>query len=261
MDSLAKSLWRKLTVLIGFAAVVAVNWLATTGQINNIGTAAVSAKYPTLFTPQNYTFSIWAAIYVLLTIYVIFQLFSRKLGENSKVSKIAFWFVASCLFNIAWIFAWHYDHIITSVGIMILLLYSLLRILSLVAGLDHNFLHLIGLELPFGLYAGWITVATIANISVLLQSISWNGFGLPAFLWLIIMLLVATLIAVIVSRDSLNVAYPAAVIWGFVGIFTRYLPDFSVDIHKDAMWIVITLGLCLLILLVRWIDIIARRVK
>lgn len=261
MESLANSLWRKLAVLLGFAAMVVVNWLAVIGKINGLSTAAVSDLYPTLFTPKPYTFSIWGLIYLLLLIYVLFQLFSRELGKAGRQSKIAFWFVLSCIANVGWIFTWHYEQIIVSVAVMAVLLFCLARIMSLVSGADHTFGSIVSLELPFGLYAGWITVATVANISVLLVSLKWNGFGIPAFIWLIVVLLVAVFIALAATRNTKNIAYPAAVIWGYVGILTRYLPEFKFDLRLEAMWIVLTIGLCLLILAIRWIDVIARRLK
>ncbi len=261
MESLTQSLSSKLAVLLGFAAMVVVNWLSVVGKINGVSTAAVSDAYPTMITPKGYTFSIWGIIYLLLLVYVLFQLFSKDLGKDGRMSKISFWFVLSCVANIGWIFAWHYRQIIVSAVVMAVLLFCLSRLLSLASGAERTFGSMISLELPFGLYAGWITVAAIANIAVLLNDIGWDGFGIPSYIWLIIVILIATFIAITATRDTLNIAYPAAVIWGFVGIFTRYLPAFQIDIHAEAMWIVIAFSLCLIILAIRWIDVLIRRLK
>jgi hypothetical protein len=261
MDSLAKTLCRKLAVLLGFAAMVTVNYLAAMGKINGTTPASISNKYPSLFTPEPYTFSIWGLIYLLLAVYVLFQLFSKEFNRDGRKTKTAFWFSLSCIVNIGWIFTWHYDQILVSTIAMVVLLYCLTRILSLVSGANHAFGNLIGLELPFGLYTGWITVATVANISVFLVSLGWDGFGLAPFIWLIIVLLIATFIAVSTTRDTKNVAYPAAVIWGFIGILVPYISQFRIDVKLNAMWIVITLGVCLIILAVRWIGTIANRLK
>ena len=261
MESLSRSLARKLSVLIAFAAMVVVNWLSVVGKINNISPAEVSAMYPTLVTPKGYTFSIWGIIYLFLFVYVLFQLFSRELATDGKLSRVSFWFVFSSIMNAGWIFAWHYQQIIIATILMVLLLFGLTRILTLIAGRMSTFGGLISLEIPFGLYAGWITVATVANISVLLVDLGWDGFGIPAFIWLIVTILIATLIAISATRQTMNIAYPAAVIWGYVGIFTRYLPGFSIDVQKEEMWIVLTFVLCLVILIIRWIDILIRRLR
>jgi hypothetical protein len=261
MESLRKSLVRKLAVSLGFPAMAAANWLAMAGKINSVTTAAVSDEYKTLFTPANYTFSIWGLIYLLLLVYVLFQLFSRNLGKDGKPSKIAFWFVASCILNIGWLFAWHYRQLIVSVAVMLALLACLMRILRLLSDTPKTAGSLIGLELPFGLYAGWITVATVVNVSALLVSLGLSNFLIPDFVWLILLAPVTTLIAVAASGSTRNVAYPAAILWGFAGVMVRFLPDFRFDLQSDAMWIVLVFGLCMLAVAIRWIDLVVRRAK
>lgn len=261
MGSMTKSLVTKLAVFLGFAATAVVNWLATVGKINGLTTAAVSDAHPSLFTPAGYTFSIWGIIYLLLLIYVLFALFTKNLGKNGRLSKTAVWFAVTCVLNVGWLIAWHYGLIALSTAAIGLLLYALVNILILVSRAERSFGYLISLEFPFGLYAGWITVATVANIAVLLSHVGWDGFGIPWFLWLIAVLLTSTLIAVAATHKTLNLAYPAAVIWGFTGILVRYLPDFKIDLQSETMWIVIALVLCLAILTIRWIDAFIRRVK
>ena len=90
METLDKSLWRKLAVLFAFAAMVTVNYMATNGLINNSTTAAVSDSYSSLFTPASYTFFIWGLIYLLLFVYVLFQLFSKDQSRDGRLSRIAF---------------------------------------------------------------------------------------------------------------------------------------------------------------------------
>lgn len=261
MGSLTKIRLCKLAVGLGFIVMVAVNWLSVAGNLNGLTTAEVSDRYPSLFTPQPYTFSIWGILYLLLLLYVLFQFFSRDFGQDGKAETIACWFTLSCAANAGWIVAWHYGQIALSVLVMALLMASLARILPLVSGPDQKFGYRLSRELPFGLYAGWITVATVANIASLLVSLGWNGFGLPAFLWLILTLLIAACIAILVTRKTLNTAYPAAVLWGLGGILARYMPDFRLDAGSEAMWIVLTLALCMLALTAQWIAVFVRRLR
>ncbi len=261
MSSMTKSIVTKFLIVVGFAATVVVNFLATTGKINGLSTAAVSDANPTLFTPMGYTFSIWGFIYLFLFVYVLVQLFSAELGRDERLRTIAFWFILSSAANVGWIFAWQYSQFLITVLVMLVLLFSLTRILSLVAGSERTLTNLFSLELPFGLYAGWITVATISNIAVLLLHLGWDGFGIPWFIWLIIVLLLATAIAVKATRDTLNLAYPAAVLWGLIGVFVRYIPDFRFDLGSETMWIVIAIILSILAITVRWIDVVIRRFK
>ena len=260
MQPTTNSLIKKIAVLLGFAGMVAVNTLAMLGKINGINTADVSALYPTLFTPAGYTFSIWGTIYLLLLIYVVIQLISRDFGAGSKPSKIALWFVLSCVANAGWIFAWHYGQIAGSLLLMIALMICLSNILVLVKGAGDTFRSVVGLELPFGLYAGWITVATVANVSVFLADLGWDGFGVPA-VWLIAVLLIAAAVALLAAQNTRNLAYPAAVIWGFGGVLARYAPHLRFDTGSDQLWIALTLVVSMLALAAHWITLIVRRVR
>lgn len=261
MSAIAKNLVVKFLIAIGFAATVFVNFLATIGKINGISTAAVSDANPTLFTPSGYAFSIWGVIYLLLLVYVLVQLFSAELGKDDSLHKAAFWFIVSSAANVGWIFAWQYSQFLISVAVMAVLLFSLTRIMALVAGSEKTMTNLFSLELPFGLYAGWITVAIIPNVAVLLLRLGWDGFGIPWFIWLIAVLLLATLITLKATRDTRNVAYPVAVLWGLTGILVRYVPDFRIDAGSETMWIAVALSLSMLAVAIRWIATVVHRLK
>ncbi|HEU65462.1 MAG TPA: hypothetical protein ENN57_02200 [Chloroflexi bacterium] len=93
--------------LLGFLGTVIVNALANILPINNITTGEVSDLYPNLFTPAGLTFSVWGLIYVLLAIFVIYQLLPSVRKDPQKadfIQRIGPFFFISCLANIGWIF-------------------------------------------------------------------------------------------------------------------------------------------------------------
>ncbi len=260
MRFLSKTLFRKLCVLLGFVGMVIVNWMAVVGKINGITTAAVSDNHLTMFTPKGYTFSIWGVIYLFLFIYVLFQLFAKDGNNDGPQVKIAFWFVLSCIVNAGWLFAWHYDSILLSFLIMGMLLYCLLHIMLLIEKRDPASGGTLSLEIPFGLYGGWITVATAANLSALLMDVGWAELGLSEFVLVIILLVVSVVAAVAIAGETRNIAYPIAVIWGLFGIFSRYFSAFQWDMQSQAMWIVLAICLGVLILTIRWLVLIIHKV-
>ena len=74
------------------------------------------------------------------------------------------------------------------------------------------------LYVPFIVYLGWISVATIANITALLVHHNWDGSGIDAVMWSCIMITVATFLAgffVIFRRDFF---YAMVVMWALYGI-------------------------------------------
>ena len=168
-------LYLKITAIIGFLAMIYVNYLANALPIGGVTTGEASDAYANLFTPAGITFSIWGLIYLLLGAYVIFQFFYPKNKQNDKSEKLLAevnkYFSLSSVANIAWIFAWHYGVIWLSVIIMLLLLTCLIILAEILKKQSLKALDYVCIKLTFSLYFGWISVATIANITVLLLSL------------------------------------------------------------------------------------------
>jgi len=227
MEVTVKRTWIKVGVLLSFLVMVTVNALANILPINGINTGAAADRYPNLFTPAPLTFAIWGAIYLALLVYVIFQLQPAKASDDTvrqkTLEKVGKLFIFSSLLNTAWIFTWHYNQIPLSVAVMLLILLSLIRIGWLLREPHCSPKEEIALRIPFGLYFGWITVATIANITVLLVQLGWNGFGITPEVWTAIIIAVGALIATSTMYSVRNVAYGLAVIWAFSGIMNRHL--------------------------------------
>lgn len=127
------------------------------------------------------------------------------------------WFALSCVLNGAWLLAWHYEYFLWSVIIIITLLLNLIVIYTNIKKVKHTFFDL----LPFSIYLGWISVATIADISYYLTYIGWDGFGISAVAWTIIMLLAATALAFIFAIKNKDWCYPLVFVWAIIGIGVR----------------------------------------
>ena len=215
--------------IIMFVAVVIVNGLADFLPINGQTTGSIADQYPNLFTPAAITFSIWAVIYSLLLLFSIYQgstlfeIAKRKLDKKEKVvDQIGTAFIASCVLNIAWLFAWHYHAILLSVLIMITLLVVLgmifLRVhdAELFNGKSKWFVYV-----PFSVYFGWITVATIANITAWLVSIGWNAFNIAPWIWMVVMTIAATVLGALVLLRKNNIYFPLVIVWALLGIIIK----------------------------------------
>jgi len=237
--------------LIAFIATVAVNALATILPINNKTTGQLSDQYPNLFVPAGITFSIWGIIYLLLGIYIIYQLviaFSKRSGGVGILEKIGILFFLSSLFNIGWIFAWHYEILWLSLIFMVLLFIMLLSIYlrlrigkSDAGGAEKGLAHL-----AFSVYMGWITIATIANVTALLVDIGWNGFNLSEQFWAVLVIAVGIIIALLVIFTRNDMFYCLVVVWSLLGILLKRLSDAS----TPALGIIITVitGMALIVL-------------
>lgn len=221
---------------IAFAAMVLVNLLANVIPLGDNTTGQVSEAYPNLFTPAPITFAIWGAIYLLLGGFVVYQ-WDAKEGPHSEIrEKISYWFTSSCVLNIAWIVAWHARMIGFSLLCMVLLLFSLLQIENATAERTENLWTKMRAYAGFDLYFGWIIAATIANVSVFLVSIGWNGWGIGEEFWTTIVILVGAVIGFAVVLTKGRWLSGVAIIWADGGILYRHLTDF--DFASGSIFII-----------------------
>jgi hypothetical protein len=214
--------------LLGFLGTVVVNGLAVALPLNNKTTAQLSDLYPNLFVPAGLTFAIWGLIYVLLAIFVIYQLIPSVRRDAQKVDfvqRIGPLFFVSCLANIGWIFAGHYEIVPLSLALMLVLLGCLLAIyLRLNIGKSEaTKAEKYSVHLPFSVYLGWITIATIANVTALLVDINWGRWGLSEQFWAVAVIVVGIAIALSVLFTRKDIYYCLVVDWALLGILIKRL--------------------------------------
>jgi hypothetical protein len=179
--------------------------------------------FPVYFTPAGYVFSIWGLIYLGLIGYAVYQALPAQ-RANPRLRSIDALFLIASAANIAWIFLWHYLQFAATIVAMVVLLVALIGI-YLRLGIGHSSISRAErwfVNVPFSIYLGWITVATIANATVLLSYVNWDGFGISAQAWLVIMLAVALVVAALVAFTRRDVAYLLVLAWAFAGIAIKH---------------------------------------
>lgn len=240
--------------IIAFVVTLIINGLAGTTVLNGRTTAQVSDLYSNPFTPAGYVFAIWGIIYALLLVFVIYQVLPKQKNKpfHRQISSL---FILSSVFNVIWLFLWQYDYITISVVLMFALLSSLVAI-YLRLGIGKSKAPLsekLCVHLPFSVYLGWITVASIANVAAALVSVGWNGFGLGAETWAIIAMgiaLIVTLFVIVARRDA---AYSLVVVWALAGIAVKQslYPNIVTVAEIGSLIILVALALSLATLKLR----------
>jgi hypothetical protein len=247
--------------IIGFLCTVIVNVLANALPLNNKTTAALSDQYPNLFVPTGLTFSIWGIIYILLGIFVVYSMICALKwdAKGSFIDKIGILFFLTCLANIGWIFVWHYQIVPLSFILMLVLFGCLLAIYlrlsigkSEAAKKEKYMVHL-----PFSVYIGWITIATIANITAVLVDAKWNTFGLGEPFWAVVVLIVSIAITLAMLLRRKDIFYCLVVDWAILGILIKRLTIDTVPVQSVIITVVIGLVLITMGILA---QIICRRV-
>ena len=239
--------------LVAFVLTVIVNSLAGgTTIIGGRNTAQVSDANPTLITPAGYVFSIWGIIYVLLGVFVIYQALPSQQGKDYQ-KRISWLFVLSSLANILWLFLWQSEILSISCILMFLLLSSLILIyLRLDIGKSKVTLNeKLAVHLPFSVYLGWITVASIANVSVTLVSIKWNGFGVSPETWAAVVIALALIITMLMLIIRKDVAYALVIIWALVGIGLKQSGNQTIVTLTEVSAIIVAVALVVVILVAK----------
>jgi len=238
--------------VVAFLITILVNALANTSVLNGKTTGEISDLYPTLVTPAGYVFAIWGLIYILLLVFVVFQaLPSQK--EKAFQKEVGVLFVFSSVFNVVWLFLWQYGHITLSVLPMFALLATLIMTyLRLNIGKSNVSLkEKLSVHLPFSVYMGWITVASIADVAAALVSMNWDGLGLSDVTWAMVVIVVALAITLLVAFTRRDIAYSLVIIWALVGIAVKQSGNQSIVTTTEISAIIIVIALVLSILISR----------
>ncbi len=211
-------MWRALVVLT-FLATLLVNGLANALPINGQTTGEISDRFEVFFTPAGYVFSIWGLIYLGLAALAVYQALPAQ-GDNPRLARARGWIVLSGVANVAWILFWHYERYPLSLLAMLIILGSLVgTYLALEVGTvkvsrgERWFV-----QIPISVYLGWISVATIANTTVLLDYLAWSGWGIQPEIWTGLMVAAALVIGWLTAYRHADWTFPLVLAWAFVGI-------------------------------------------
>jgi len=238
-----KNIWWQSVNLVMVLAMIIFNGLANALPLNGLTTGEISDRFQVYFVPAGYVFSIWGLIYTGLCVFAIYQILPGQ-RANRRVQKIGYLFAGSCLANMLWLVCWHYEYFILTVVVMLVLL---LLLIFIYLRLDIGRATISRVErwcvdIPFSVYLGWITVATISNITIVLDYLGWSGWGLAPEIWTLIMLLAGVGIASAVYLTRSDIAFVLVIIWAYIGIAVKHT---GIAIIATGAWTAIV---CLVLL-------------
>jgi hypothetical protein len=213
----------------------------TIGEISNTTFAGV------LITPANYAFAIWGVIYIGLLAFGVYQLLPEQ-RANPRIHQARPWLILACLAQAVWVFFFLFNRFWLSVLAMLTILvplilaYQRLQIgrLGAVSRQERWYV-----QVPFGIYLGWISVATVTNVALALYSQNWSGWGISPQTWTIFMIGVAAVLGVLMMLTRREVAYPLVISWALVAIAVKQTGNPEISIPA-AVWALVLAGVALL---------------
>lgn len=223
---------KQFLVIIATFGVVLINYLAGIGQINNITPGEISDKYPTIITPAGYAFSIWSLIYLGLIAFSIYQALPSQ-TDNPRFLRIRTLYIANCAANCGWIYLWHYDYIVVSILVMLFILLTLVLINLNLRGIE-SAAETWTTKVPFNIYFGWITVATILNASIVLVYFDVQTSASISVILAYLLIATAVVLAIIIRRTFDFPSYALTVAWALIAIAVKQYAETAIMIAAVA---------------------------
>ncbi len=232
--------------------VLAANGLANALPINGRTTGAISDSFPLVFVPAGYVFAIWGLIYLALIAHVVYGLTATGRADP-RMGATRGWLQLNFAANAGWILCWHYGQYPLSLALMLTILVSLkaihhrLDVVERTSAL-HGLTSLRAYWLtrfPMSLYQGWISVATIANVSVVLLNAGWNGGPATPEAWALLMVAAALALNLVMVARLRDFAFGAVGIWALVGIAVKRSIDYP-TVAAAANFAVLLIGVAML---------------
>jgi len=214
---------RQIVIVLIVGGTIVINILANALPLNGLNTGQISDRFHVYFVPAGYVFSIWGLIYLGLIAYAFYQALPAQ-NTNPRLQAIAGPVCLSGVANCAWIFLWHYEQFVATLAAMLILLASLIAVYlrlrrqsGTVAAVERW-----AVDTTFSVYLGWITVATVANITAVLDYVGWDRFSLAPEGWLIVMLIAVLVISALMAVRQQDSVYVSVIVWALVGIAVRH---------------------------------------
>jgi len=239
-----KNIFRQITVVVVILATIAINVLADALPINGLNTGRISDTFHVYFVPAGYVFAIWGLIYIGLLSYAVYQALPAQ-RDNPRLQETGWWVVLGGFANSMWIFLWHYELFVGTLAAMLVLLATLIATYRRL-GIGETKVSKTetwAVRIPFSVYLGWITVATVANVTDVLDFLKWNAFGIAAQTWFLVVLVAVLAISTLMSLKHRDVAYILVILWALVGIGYKFSTEPLIWIASLTTALLVALGL------------------
>ncbi|MBG1242170.1 tryptophan-rich sensory protein [Nostoc sp. NZL] len=220
-----RDFWRQLVTLAAIFGAFIINVVSNVFPLNGLSIGEISNTLfkNVLIIPANYAFAIWGLIYLGLFAFGVYQALPEQRHEPD-FRKTGYLLVIACVAQSIWVYLFLSRLFALSV---IAMLFILLPLIAVYVQLEIGNKRVPRLKkwcvhFPISIYLGWISVATIVNVACALSFQGWNGWGISAVIWTLIMLLIATAVAAVIVIQRGDIAYTGVILWALVAIALKH---------------------------------------
>lgn len=204
---------RLILNILAFAVMIVMNTLAVTLPLNDQSTSEISDRLDIMITPAGYVF-----------FHLEPDLSASRPLDNPAVSERPAGVTAVPGYEWTFRLEQYIERFMDPCMALSLFLISVFVMLGLLGTLIALYKRLLSIgpslldRAPFSIYLGWISVATIVNITYYLTDIGWDGFGVSALVWAYLGLIAASILAFSFRIAFHDFLYPLVIVWAFIGI-------------------------------------------
>lgn len=222
-------------VFMLIAAAVGVGAFGGT-RVQDLQDGALDAD-ATYLAPATQAFSIWSVIYIGLIVYAIWQALPGQ-RTNPRQRSMGWLIALTAVLNGLWLVVAQFSTLpLTVLGIVVLLIalgFTFRRAVVTRTPSD-GFVDAVLIDGVTGLHLGWVTLATVANITAWLTRTVPESWGDSAEVWGVVVLVVVALIGLAIAWFSgWRIAPALAIAWGLSWIAVGRLTD---EPRSDAIGI------------------------
>jgi len=217
---------RQLLNIIAVLAAFAVNIVANIKPLGGLTLGEISNQLfdDVLITPANYAFAIWGLIYIGLFSFAIYQALPAQRSQPI-FRRIGYWLVVAMVAQMVWVFLFQLRFFSWSFLAMLLILSPLMHIYTQLTQEKFSKQQRRFVKIPLTIYFAWISVATIVNAAVSLTALQWKGWGISPEIWTVLMMVVGSAIALIISWRYRDIPFTGVFMWALSAIAIRHLND------------------------------------
>ncbi|MGF2033812.1 MAG: tryptophan-rich sensory protein [Nostoc sp. CmiVER01] len=223
-----RDFWRQLVTLAAIFGAFVINVISNIFPLNGLSIGEISNTLfkNVLIIPANYAFAIWGLIYLGLFAFGVYQALPNQQDEPD-LRNTGYLLVIACVAQSIWVYLFLSRFFALSVIAMLLILLPLIGVYmrleigkSRVSRLKKWCIHF-----PISIYLGWISVATIVNVACALYFHRWNGWGISAVIWTLVMVSIATAVAAFIVIQRRDIAYTGVILWALVAIAIKHFDN------------------------------------
>jgi tryptophan-rich sensory protein len=233
---------RQVLVVVVTITLIVMNSLSNLRMFGAQTNGDVSNKYNTLITPAGYAFSIWGLIFLGLLGFAVYQALPSQ-EHNPRFRTAGPWYIINALANAAWSPIFNQEWIGGALAVILIMFVSLFMVMESLRINPRTDMAMMRpvkaaetwlARVPFSIYFGWLTVATILNITLWFRANNFDLSGVSEPVWAIGVLILGLIVGAVLYNRYRSAAFILIFTWAYAAIAVKQAATPTVQLFAGA---------------------------